>query len=88
MATEKEQKMFIFSVIAILVLVAILTGFVFRSLQITSRQKLIIEQKNKETEHQKKEIIDSIQYARKIQHTHTPTEAKVYRTLKKLKNDH
>jgi len=57
-----------------LLLVLLLAGFIFRSLRITRKQKLVIEIKSKETEEQKKvveeknkDITDSINYAKRIQ---------------------
>ena len=70
----------------------IFAAFVFRSLRITSKQKQIIEHKNKETEEQKKEIeekqkeiLDSIHYAKRIQTALMPTEKYIERVLNKSK---
>ncbi|MGZ4034731.1 MAG: hypothetical protein ACXVP4_07700, partial [Bacteroidia bacterium] len=96
---NRKQKAIIIFVIAGLLLVLVFSGFVFRSLQTTRKQKNIIEeQKNivelqkKEVESQKilveekqKEIIDSIVYARKIQQSLLPNESYINRTLKRLK---
>ncbi|MBS1634850.1 MAG: tetratricopeptide repeat protein [Bacteroidetes bacterium] len=76
---EKTQRYTLYAGIALLLLVAV---FIFNRLQVTRRQNLIIENqkmevelKNEEISHQKelveekqKEIIDSITYARRIQH--------------------
>jgi len=89
---EKKQNIVIASVVAGLLLVIIFAGFIFRSLRITSKQKLIIEQKNAETEHQKKEIeekqkeiLDSIRYAKRIQMAQVPSEKRVQSMLSKVK---
>lgn len=49
-----------------LLLVVFLAGFIFRSLSITRKQKLIIEEKNKD-------ITDSINYAKRIQQATFPS---------------
>lgn len=73
-ANLKQQKLLTYSVISGLLLMAFIAIFVYRSLHITRKQKHIIEiakdqiseQKKKVEEHQK-EIIDSINYAKRIQ---------------------
>jgi len=71
---SQKQKLIIYSVILGLVLVVVFLIFVFNRLQVTKKQKLVIEyQKNvvEEAHHQleekNKEITDSIQYAKRIQ---------------------
>ncbi|MES2285996.1 MAG: tetratricopeptide repeat protein [Bacteroidota bacterium] len=72
---NRKQKIITWSVAFGLLLVLLFAGFIFRSLRITRKQKLIIEIKSKETEQQKKiieeknkDITDSIHYAKRIQH--------------------
>lgn len=93
MASEKNrrQQLIIGSVVGGLLLVIVFAGLIFRSLQITRKQKKIIELKNKETEEQKlmieekqKEILDSIQYARRIQQSLLPTEKYIDKNFKRL----
>jgi len=88
---NKKQNIVIGSVIAGLILVMIFSGFVFRSLRTTRKQKQIIELKNIETEHQKKEIemkqkdiLDSIYYARRIQKSLMSNEKYIENKLKHL----
>lgn len=76
---KKKQKIIIWSVASGLLFVLVFAGFIFRSLQITQKQKLIIEQKEKETQLQKhliedkqKEITDSINYAQRLQQAILP----------------
>ena len=78
-ANEKNrfQQIIIFSIIIGLLLVLIFAAFVFRTLKVTRRQKLIIEEKQKE-------IIDSIQYAKRIQTSLLPSEKYIEKILKKL----
>jgi serine phosphatase RsbU (regulator of sigma subunit) len=82
-----------------LLFVTVFSVFVFRSLKITKKQKQIIEVKSRETEEQKriaeeqkhlveekqKEIIDSIQYARRIQRALITNEKYISKSLTKLK---
>lgn len=90
-ASKNKQDIIIRSVISGLLLTLIFAGFIFRSLRLTRKQKLVIENKNKETEAQKtiierkqKEILDSIQYAKRIQESLLPTEKYIDRTLKRF----
>ena len=71
---KRTQKIFLFSVIGGLLFVVVFAGFIFRSLRITRKQKHIIELQKGVVEKQKqlvedhqKEIVDSINYARRIQ---------------------
>ncbi|HOZ86504.1 MAG TPA: tetratricopeptide repeat protein [Bacteroidia bacterium] len=76
---KKKQKIIIWSVGSGLLFVLILAGFILRTLQITRKQKTIIEAKEKETQQQKhliedkqKEILDSIAYAKRLQQAILP----------------
>jgi len=89
---NKKQNIVIGSVIAGLILVLIFAAFVFSSLRTTRKQKHIIELKNIETEHQKKEIeehqkeiLDSIRYAKRIQMAQIPSEKRVGNILLRLR---
>ncbi len=71
---NRKQKIITWLIASGLLLVILFSGFIFRSLRITRKQKQIIEIKNAETELQKKiiegknkDIIDSIHYAKRIQ---------------------
>ncbi|MFY9307479.1 MAG: tetratricopeptide repeat protein [Bacteroidia bacterium] len=77
---EKQQVLTYTSVAGLLLVLAFL-AFVFNRLQVTRKQKYIIEQKEKETQHQKeiiqekhKEITDSINYAERIQRSFLATK--------------
>jgi tetratricopeptide (TPR) repeat protein len=83
-AIEKEakakQKVITYATAGGLGLVAIFLIFVFNRLQVTKKQKLIIEQKERETHQQKelieekhREITDSINYAERIQRSFLAT---------------
>jgi serine phosphatase RsbU (regulator of sigma subunit) len=76
---KKKQKIIIWSVGSGLLFVLIFAGFILRTLQITRKQKTIIEAKEKETQQQKhliedkqKEILDSIAYAKRLQQAILP----------------
>lgn len=88
---EKQERYYLYGG---MILVLIFTGFVFNRFKVSQRQKKIIEMKEIETSAQKllleekqKEIIDSINYARRIQQSQLPTEKYIERALKKLKKD-
>ncbi|MES2285997.1 MAG: tetratricopeptide repeat protein [Bacteroidota bacterium] len=71
---SRKQKLILLFVLSGLLFVIIFSGFIFRSLRITRKQKQIIEIKSSETNLQKKiieeknkDITDSIHYAKRIQ---------------------
>lgn len=78
---HKKQKFIILFVSLGLLLVFVFAGFIFKALRVTRKQNKLIELKNKQTEEQKKiieqqkdiveqknkDIIDSINYAKRIQ---------------------
>jgi len=75
---NRRQQIIIWSVAGGLLLVIVFAGFVFRSLKVTREQKIIIEEKQKE-------ILDSINYAKRIQMALIPSEKQIHQILKKLK---
>ncbi len=67
-ASEKNtQKWLLFLITTILILVFVVAGFVFRSLRLTKKQNAIIEEQKILVEVKNKDIIDSINYAKRIQ---------------------
>jgi serine phosphatase RsbU (regulator of sigma subunit) len=66
-AEKRTQHIIIGSVIAGLILSLFFLVFIFRSLKLTKKQKLLIELQKQEVEEHRKGIIDSITYARRIQ---------------------
>lgn len=83
-SAKNERTYFIIG----LAFVIIFTGFIFRSLRITRKQKQVIEVKNSETEEQKKiiedknkDITDSITYAKRIQQAKLPDKNEIYSSL-------
>jgi len=83
---KKKQKVIIWSVAGGLLFVLVFAGFIYRTLQTTQKQKIIIEQKEKEAQRQniiiseqkhlveekQKEITDSINYAQRLQQAILP----------------
>ena len=72
---EKRQELIAYSAGGGLVMVLAFAFFIFNRLQVTRRQKTIIEQQKELVEEQKKDITDSIQYAENIQKALLPAEA-------------
>jgi len=88
---KKKQRIIIYAVIGLLLLVAVFAIFMFNRFRITKRQKTIIEkQKHKVDEayellHEKnKEVMDSIRYAKRIQTALITSEKHIENTLNKL----
>ena len=82
---NRKQKLVTAFVIAGLLLVLLFASFVFRSLRITRKQKLVIEKQKQLVEEHQKEIIDSITYARRIQNSLLPSEKYIERNIKRLR---
>lgn len=76
--SEKRQQSYF--LILILILTVIVLGSIYSRFKITKKQKLIIEEKNKE-------ITDSINYAKKIQRSILPSERFISREIKRLKDE-
>lgn len=74
---SKRKNIIIISVILGLLITIIFIAFLSNRFQITKKQKLIIEEKNKE-------ILDSIHYAKRIQNSLLPTEKYIDKTIKRL----
>jgi len=82
---NRKQKLVTSFVIGGLLLVLVFAGFVFRSLRITKKQKLLIEQQKIIVEQHQKDIIDSIHYAKRIQTSILPTEKYIEKNINRLK---
>lgn len=67
--TIKQQRTFSYFIIVGLILTAGLAFFIFKGLKIQRRANTIITQQKNEVEEHRKEILDSIQYAKRIQNT-------------------
>ena len=67
---QKQQKYFLFGGLALLAIFAV---FVVNRLQVTNKQKAIIEQQKEQVELTHKEITDSINYAKRLQNAILPS---------------
>ena len=72
--SKKKQQLVLFLVSCVLALVFVFASFIFRSLRVTRKQKVIIEEKNKD-------IIDSINYAKRIQDALLKNEVHISKNL-------
>lgn len=85
---KKQQTIIIISVVIVLMLVGVFAFVLFKRLQVTQKQKRTIEEQKKLVEEQKhlvdekqKEIIDSINYAKRIQGAILATEEDIRKLL-------
>lgn len=78
---RQQQRLIIFSVAGVLVIVLIFSFLLYRRFKLTNRQKLTIEAKNKVIEEKNKDILDSIRYAKRIQTSLLPTDKFIDRIL-------
>ncbi len=83
---QRKQSIVIWSVIAGLILVIGFAFYIYKTLHITRRQKLVIETKSKEVEEKQREILDSIHYAKRIQRAFIPSEKYIGKNLNRLQN--
>ncbi|MES2139576.1 MAG: tetratricopeptide repeat protein [Bacteroidota bacterium] len=88
-AERKRQQLFLWLILAAALAVATIAIIIFRSLQITKKQKQVIEIQNKEITKQKqlveeknKDNADSVSYARRIQTSFLTSETYIERFLK------
>lgn len=72
LAETKRQRFIIYSISAGLLLVLLLVGVVYRSLQNNKKKNKIIEEQKAIVEHKNKEITDSITYAKRLQEAILP----------------
>ena len=70
---EKRQQLIAYSAGGGLVMVLLFAFFILNRLQVTRRQKKVIEEQKELVEEQKKDITDSIQYAENIQKALLPS---------------
>ncbi|MCK6648517.1 MAG: tetratricopeptide repeat protein, partial [Bacteroidia bacterium] len=91
LAEKEKQKQYIIlaAVALVLLIVLIFSFFLYKRFITTQRQKVIIEQQKKDVEHQKelvqeknKEILDSINYAKRLQEAILPPQKFVDQHLK------
>ncbi len=83
-AESKKQKIIIWSVCGILLLVLAFAIFVYRSYLQKQRANIAISKQKELIEEKQKEILDSIYYARRIQRSLLPTEKYIEKSLSRL----
>jgi serine phosphatase RsbU (regulator of sigma subunit) len=79
---EKKQKIISYSIGTGLVMMLLFSFVLFNRLQLTRKQKVVIEHQKKEVEAKHKEITDSIFYAKRIQDSILPSRASMREHLK------
>lgn len=77
----KQQNMIIYFVIAGLIIVAVFSVFLYNRFKLTKKQNEIIIQQKYIVEESRKEIVDSINYAKKIQYALLAHEQVLARNL-------
>ncbi len=87
-AQDKRNKSIIIGVVAFAILIVVFALIVYRRFQISKKQNRIIELQKKEVMHQKeiveeknKEIVDSINYAKRLQEAILPSEKNWFEQL-------
>ncbi len=85
MAESRKQKIIIWSVCGILILVFAFAIFAYRSYRHKQKANEAITKQKEIIEEKQKEILDSIHYAKRIQIALLPHEKYIERTLNKLK---
>lgn len=68
-----------------LIVILVFSGLLFKKFRETKKQKKIIEEQKLEVEHKQKEIVDSINYAKRIQQTLLPTQKYITKSIERLK---
>ena len=79
---KEKQKIITYSTAGGLALVALFLVFVFNRLQVTKRQKIVIQEAHHQLEEKNGEILDSIAYAKRIQTAILPPSKLVKEYLK------
>jgi serine phosphatase RsbU (regulator of sigma subunit) len=78
---KKRQQFVIYGVVGVLLIVIVFSVFLFRRFKITQKQKRIIEQQKHIVEESQREIIDSINYAKRIQYSLLATDSMLKKHL-------
>ncbi|MCE3280525.1 MAG: protein serine/threonine phosphatase [Bacteroidetes bacterium] len=85
LADRKRQKLFFGLICLVAFTISVIALMVFRSLRIAKKQKQIIEQQKLLVEDKQKEILDSIQYAKRIQLSLLPTDSYIQKNIDRLR---
>lgn len=81
----KRQRIYIYSVIVVLLMVVWLSFFIYKSYKTKQRAHKLLEEKNAVIEEKNKNITDSINYARRIQNSLITSEKYIHKHLNRLK---
>lgn len=84
---SRKQSLIIWVVVIVLALVFFFTLFILRTLNLTKKQKTIIEKQKELVEEKQKEILDSIRYAKRIQDAILTPQSYIERNIKRLRNN-
>ncbi|HWY10334.1 MAG TPA: hypothetical protein VN026_03360, partial [Bacteroidia bacterium] len=79
----QQQKMYSYGAVLGFILMLIIAVVSYRAFKHKQKANIIIEQQKIIVEEKQKEIIDSIQYAKRIQQSLLPTDKYIERNLKK-----
>ncbi|MBV6461358.1 MAG: tetratricopeptide repeat protein [Bacteroidetes bacterium] len=85
---SRKQQFIIWITVITLVLVFSLSVFILRTLNLTKKQKAIIEKQKDFAEQKQKETLDSIYYAKRIQNCMLPNEKHLQKKINELKTPH
>ncbi len=83
---ENQRVLSVFFIVAFL-LMCCLAYFIFRGLQQNKKAKQVIEHQKHVVEEKQKEIIDSINYAKRIQQSILPTDIYIDKNINRLKKE-
>lgn len=81
---QKQQKLITLIISLVLIFIVVVLLLVFINLRQTQKQKLLIEYQKKSIEQKQKEILDSIEYAKRIQLSLLTSEKYIDKVLKRL----
>lgn len=84
LAENKKNKLIIYFMSFILVLVLLAILFVFRNLNLHKKKNRIISRQKEIVEEKQKEILDSIHYAKRIQQALLPRDNYISKNLRKI----
>jgi tetratricopeptide (TPR) repeat protein len=85
-AEDKKNKIIIYSISGMLLLVLGFAVFAYRSYMQKQKANIEISEQKAVIEEKQKEILDSIRYAKRIQTAHLPSEKYLDQSLKRLAN--
>ncbi len=86
-AQLKQEETFRYSLYVVLLLTIIFGIFMINRFNVTRQQKNIIQNQKEIVEEKQKEIIDSINYAKRIQTALLPNENYIHKILKRFNSD-